>query len=95
MRYAEKTLAFMSADPAARRTPLGCQSSESTVERMGFLRCFAVHQSCSSENWQTAIVLAPDATANLVSLGDHLTKVADLLSRRRTRVGDQTSVAGS
>ncbi len=34
-----------------------------------------------------AMTLAPDPTANLVSDGDHLTKVAARLIRRRTRVG--------
>lgn len=85
--YAENTRALPSALPAARRTELGCQSSERTVVLRGFLMCLATHQLLSSSNWQTAIVLAPLATANFSSLGDQRTNVADRLRRRRTSVG--------
>lgn len=54
---AEKTLAFMSALPAARRILLGCQSMERTVDLIGFLRCLATHQLFSESNEQTAITL--------------------------------------
>ena len=55
--YAEKTRAFMSALPAASRTLFGCQSMESTVDLIGFLRSFETHQSLSSSKEQTAIAL--------------------------------------
>lgn len=54
---AEKTRAFMSAEPAARRMLLGCQSSERTVDRSGFLSRLATHQLFSSSNEQTAMAL--------------------------------------
>src|SRR5690554_5454430 len=44
----EKTRAWTSVEPAARRTELGCQATEVMVLRMGFLRCFDTHQSFSS-----------------------------------------------
>ena len=66
---------------------MGCQSSDRTVERMGFFRCLAVHQFCSWSNWHTAIMRAPEATANLLPLGDHLTVVAERVRRSRTKVG--------
>jgi hypothetical protein len=47
----------MSALPAASRTLFGCQSIESTVERMGFLSSRETHQSLSGSNEQTAIAL--------------------------------------
>jgi len=87
---AEKTRAAPSADPAARRTEFGCQSRPRTVERSGFLRCLATHQLLSASYWHTAIVRAPDATANFSSLGDQRTKVAERLMRRRTSVGCHT-----
>jgi hypothetical protein len=86
---AEKTRALWSALPAAIKTELGCQSSESTVDLMGFLICLATHQLLSSSYEQTAIERAPEATANFSSLGDQRTKVAERFSRRRTRVGFQ------
>ena len=57
LMYAENTRAFMSALPAASKTLFGCQSSERTVERIGFLSCFATHQLLSGSNEQTAIAL--------------------------------------
>ena len=54
---AENTRAFMSAEPAARRMLFGCQSSERTVNRRGFLSRLATHQLFSSSNEQTAIAL--------------------------------------
>lgn len=45
---AENTRAFMSAEPEASRTLLGCQSTERTVLRIGFLMCLLPHQSLSS-----------------------------------------------
>lgn len=59
--YAEKTLAFISALPAARRTLLGCQSTERTVDLIGFLRRRETHQLLSSSNEQTAIALFVDS----------------------------------
>jgi hypothetical protein len=47
----------MSALPAASKTLFGCHSTESTVERIGFLSCFATHQLLSGSNEQTAIAL--------------------------------------
>lgn len=47
----------MSALPEARRMLFGCQSSERTVDRIGFLRCLATHQLFSSSNEQTAMTL--------------------------------------
>jgi hypothetical protein len=55
--YAENTLAFMSALPAARRTLFGCQSMESTVDRIGFFKSFETHQLLSGSNEQIAIAL--------------------------------------
>jgi len=55
--YAEKTRAFMSALPAASKTLFGCQSTERTVERIGFLSCFATHQLLSGSKEQIAIAL--------------------------------------
>lgn len=54
---ADKTRAFMSALPAARRTLLGCQSTESTVDLMGFFKSLETHQSFSGSKEQTAIAL--------------------------------------
>jgi hypothetical protein len=47
----------MSALPAASSTLFGCQSTESTVERIGFLSCFATHQLLSGSKEQIAIAL--------------------------------------
>lgn len=58
--YAEKTRAFASALPAASKTLLGCQSTERTVERIGFLSCLETHQSLSGSNEQIAIALGVD-----------------------------------
>jgi hypothetical protein len=55
--YAEKTLAFISALPAASRTLLGCQSTESTVERIGFFSGLETHQSLSGSKEQIEIML--------------------------------------
>lgn len=44
----ENTRAWASVEPAARRTELGCQATERTVERSGFLMCLETHQSFSS-----------------------------------------------
>ena len=60
LMYAEKTRAFMSALPAARRTLLGCQSMESTVDLMGFLSSLETHQSPSGSKEQIAIALEID-----------------------------------
>lgn len=54
---AENTRAFMSALPAARRTLLGCQSTESTVDLMGFFNSLETHQSFSGSKEQMAIAL--------------------------------------
>jgi hypothetical protein len=94
---AEKTRATPSAAPAASKTEFGCQSRLRTVVRSGFLMCLATHQFDSASYWHTAIVLAPDATANFSSFGDQRTNVAERLMRRRTSVGCQTAapVSGS
>ena len=76
LMYAENTRAFISALPAASSTLFGCQSTESTVERIGFLSCLATHQLFSASNEQIAIALAPEATANLSSFGLQRTNVA-------------------
>jgi hypothetical protein len=55
--YAENTRAFMSALPAARSTLFGCQSTDRTVERMGFLRSLETHQLFSGSKEQIAIAL--------------------------------------
>jgi len=55
--YAEKTRAFMSAQPAANKTLFGCQSMERTVDLIGFLRSFETHQLLSSSKEQIAIAL--------------------------------------
>ena len=47
----------MSALPAASKTLFGCQSTERTVDLMGFLRSFETHQSLSSSKEQIAIAL--------------------------------------
>jgi len=47
----------MSALPAARRTLLGCQSTDSTVDRMGFFNSLDTHQLFSGSNEQIAIAL--------------------------------------
>jgi hypothetical protein len=47
----------MSALPAASKTLFGCQSTERTVERIGFLSCFATHQLLSGSKEQIAIAL--------------------------------------
>src|SRR5258705_3945012 len=57
LMYAERTRALLSALPAARRILFGCQSIERTVDRIGFLRGFATHQSFSTSNEHTAIAL--------------------------------------
>lgn len=57
LMYAEKTRAFMSALPAARSTLFGCQSIESTVERIGFFSWRATHQSLSESKEQIHIAL--------------------------------------
>ena len=55
--YAERTRAFMSAPPAASNTLFGCQSTERTVDRIGFFNCLATHQLFSGSNEQTAMAL--------------------------------------
>lgn len=57
LMYAEKTRAFISAPPAARRTLFGCQSTDKIVDLMGFLRSRDTHQSPSGSNEQIAIAL--------------------------------------
>ena len=57
LMYAENTRAFMSALPAATKTLFGCQSMESTVDLIGFLRSFETHQLLSSSKEQIAIAL--------------------------------------
>jgi hypothetical protein len=89
---AENTLALPSAPPAASNTPFGCQSMDKTVDLSGFFKCLDVHQLFSSSNEQTATDLAPLPTANLSSLGLHLTHVAARLIRRRTRTGFHSPV---
>lgn len=54
---AENTLAFMSAEPAASKMLLGCQSRDRTVDRRGFLIRLATHQLFSSSKEQTAMAL--------------------------------------
>jgi hypothetical protein len=54
---AENTRAFMSALPAARSTLLGCQSTESTVDLIGFFKSLETHQSFSGSKEQIAIAL--------------------------------------
>jgi hypothetical protein len=54
---AENTLAFISADPAARRTLFGCQSTQRTVDLIGFFNSLDTHQSFSGSKEQTAIAL--------------------------------------
>jgi hypothetical protein len=76
LMYAEKTRAFMSALPAASKTLFGCQSTESTVERIGFLSCFATHQLLSASNEQTAIAL--------LDIGNSLTHT-HIFQRRRVK----------
>jgi len=44
---APKTRVLKSEAPAAISEPLGCQSIDRTVERMGFLMCLETHQSFS------------------------------------------------
>jgi hypothetical protein len=44
----EKTLAWPSVEPAARRTEFGCHATEVTVLRIGFFRCLDTHQLSSS-----------------------------------------------
>lgn len=44
----EKTRAWLSVLPAAKRTELGCQETVVMVLRMGFFRCLLTHQSFSS-----------------------------------------------
>ena len=39
----ENTLTLKSVDPHAKRTLLGCQSKDVTVDFRGFLMCFATH----------------------------------------------------
>lgn len=58
---AENTLAFMSAEPAASKMLLGCQSRDRTVDRRGFLIRLATHQLFSSSKEQTAMALEEDA----------------------------------
>jgi hypothetical protein len=55
--YAEKTRAFISALPEASSTLFGCQSTDNTVERIGFLRSFETHQLFSGSKEQMAIAL--------------------------------------
>jgi hypothetical protein len=55
--YAENTLAFISALPAARRTLFGCQSTAKTVDLIGFFNSLETHQLFSSSNEQMAIAL--------------------------------------
>jgi hypothetical protein len=47
----------MSALPAARSTLLGCQSTASTVDLIGFFRSFDTHQLFSESKEQIAIAL--------------------------------------
>jgi len=47
----------MSALPAANKTLLGCHSTESTVDLIGFFNNLATHQLFSSSKEQTAIAL--------------------------------------
>lgn len=44
----DKTRAWESVEPAARSTEFGCQASVVMVLRIGFFRCFEIHQSFSS-----------------------------------------------
>merc|ERR550534_157986 len=44
LMYVENTLDLKSVLEAASRTLFGCQSTESTVERIGFLMCLLTHQ---------------------------------------------------
>ena len=55
--YAEKMRAFISALPAASNTLFGCQSTDSTVDLIGFLSSLETHQSPSGSNEQIAIAL--------------------------------------
>ena len=41
--YAENTRALKSEEPAAMSILFGCQSNDSTVDRMGFLICLLTH----------------------------------------------------
>lgn len=41
--YVEKTRILKSEEPAQSSTLFGCQSRESTVERIGFLMCLLTH----------------------------------------------------
>ena len=43
LMQAEKTLAFISVDPAAIKIFSGCHSRDNTVERIGFLMCFVIY----------------------------------------------------
>lgn len=58
------------------------------TDRNSTLRTYSMPENQSKKVWAYR---APLATANLSSLGLHLTKVADLLMRSRTRVGFQIS----
>jgi hypothetical protein len=59
---AENTRAFISALPAARRTLFGCQSTESTVDLIGFFNSLDTHQSFSGSKEQIAIALCKSAS---------------------------------
>ena len=50
----------MSALPAANKTLFGCQSTERTVDLIGFLRSFETHQSLSLSKEQIAMALMTD-----------------------------------
>lgn len=58
LMYAENTRAFISALPAASKTLFGCQSTERTVDLIGFLSCLATHQLFSGSKEQIAITLS-------------------------------------
>lgn len=77
----------MSALPAARRTLLGCQSTDRTVERMGFLRSLDTHQSPSGSNEQIAMALHKIRCLYLVRMGRRVTYLAPLATANLSSFG--------
>lgn len=84
----------MSALPAASKTLFGCQSTERTVDRIGFFSCLAIHQLFSGSKEQTAIALWRKSVNGFLDTDDGKSDLAPLATANLSSFGlHRTKVA--